>query len=190
MRGWLTGVLTRLGQWSLAHALIRCEEYAFDYVLYPFMLYRGGRAILGAAGRVAGIQAPATAAGGYVVGFALLLAASVAINLIYLRLYDGWRTDWFGFEALKGTLRRRFAPDSSPAIWRALVRYGGFLYLAVWHSPLFATLFLRDGEATYVMTPRDWRTFWVALALANFGWAGLVTGVVEVGRMILALRIG
>lgn len=186
MRGRIGQALAVFGRWGVAHALIRCEEYAFDYLLYPFMLYRGGQVVLVTVSGLFGIHEPLPAASGYWAGFALLTMASVGINLLYIRLYDGWRTDWFGFEALKATVRFATADGRRP-IWRRALRYGAFLYLSIWHSPLFGTLFLRDADSAYVMTRRDWVVFWIALLLANLGWATLVSGVVEAGKAALTM---
>lgn len=184
MRAKLTAAVAAAGRWLIAHIAIRVEEYLFDFVFYPFMLYRGGEWLLAALMSFAGAKAPSPVAG-YWLGLCLLTAASVGINLLYIGAYDRLRTDWFGFETLKG-VSKQFAPATSrwwP--WRVAVRYAAFAYLCIWHSPLFGTLFMRGTEEPYAMNARDWRTFWVALLIANLGWAGMVSGVVEAARMVL-----
>jgi hypothetical protein len=179
MRARLAAAAAALGRWSIAHAVIRIEEYLFDYVLYPFMLYRGGEWLLAAFLRLAGVAAPPSPAAGYWLGFCLLTSASIGINLLYIRAYDGLRTDWFGFEALKAASERYVSARPGWRPWRAVVRYGAFAYLSIWHSPLFGALFMRGETNAFAMTARDWRIFWVALLIANLGWAGLVSGVAE-----------
>jgi len=185
MHAKLAPAVALLSRWSLAHVAIRVEEYLFDYVLYPFMLYRGGAWLLSALLHFAGAHAAPPPAVGYWFGLCLLTATSVGINLLYIGAYDRLRTDWFGFEALKET-SERFAPVSSGwRPWRFAIRYVAFVYLSIWHGPLFGTLFMRSSAEPYAMTARDWRTFWIALLIANLGWAGLVSGVVETIQTML-----
>ena len=181
----LTTAVGTLGRWSLAHIAIRVEEYLFDYALYPFMLYRGGEWLLtGLMGLARANNTPSPVAG-YWVGFCLLTAASVGINVLYIGAYDRLRIDWFGFETLK-EVSGRFTPAASGwRPWRIVVRYVAFAYLSIWHSPLFGTLFMRGSATPYAMTAPDWRVFWVALMIANLGWAGMVSGVVEAVRVLL-----
>lgn len=186
MRAKVTAAVTALGRWSLAHLAIRVEEYLFDYVLYPFMLYRGGESLLASLMRLAGAKISPSPVAGYWVGLCLLTVASVGINLFYISAYDRLRTDWFGFETLK-EVNKRLTPVASRRWrpWRIAARYGAFAYLSIWHSPLFGTLFMRGSAEAYAMNARDWRIFWAALLIANLGWAGMVSGVVEAARMVL-----
>ena len=178
--------IARLARWSSAHVAIRIEEYAFDYLLYPFMLYRGGDLLLSTLLAPFNPRPEALSAAGYWAGFAVLIAASIAINVAYVRAYDRLKTDWFGFEALKDAVER-LPSGLRQQPWREATRFAAFAYLSIWHNPLFATLFMRREPSAYAMTPADWRTFWMAIVIANIGWAGLVSGAVELGKWLLEL---
>ena len=171
-------IAPRPGVWAAAHALARAEEYFFDYVLYPYMLASGGAALL----RLAGDKRAGPSAG-YWTGFAFLCLISLALNVLYLRLYDRNRTDWFGFEYLRertGLLSAKYARFPLQAS-RALV----FCYLAVWHSPLFATLFARSHTRSYTMGRKDWAAFLAAVFVANVGWTAIVSGAITIVRFAL-----
>ena len=162
---------------SAAHVVVRLEEYAFDYLLYPYMLYVGGDA-------VASLLMPASGGSdvGYWTGFALLCLASLLLNILYLRLYDRSRRDWFGFEYLR-TIPPPSVINRRPWIGFGL-RVASFCYLSVWHSPLFATLWSRSRDRVFSMSKNDWVLFSVAVFTANAGWAVVVTSVVSLGRLI------
>ncbi|WP_307352184.1 hypothetical protein [Caulobacter ginsengisoli] len=166
---------------------MRLEEYAFDYLLYPFMLYRGGGLLVGWLRDLFGQDAPAMPATGYWFGLGLMTAASIALNLIYVRAYDRMRTDWFGFEALKRAQENLIPSRFRVGPWRTAARFTAFVYLSAWHNPLFATLFMRRASASYAMSEGDWPVFWSAVLIANLGWAGIVSGAVEAAKAVLRL---
>lgn len=174
--------LRQLSGWSLAHAAVRVEEYLFDYLVYPFMLYRGGAALLAAFGL------RATPGEGYAAGFAFMLLVSLSVNLAYVHVYDRTRRDWFGFEALRSIEARHV-----PGRLRLPVRIALFGYLSLAHSPFFATLWLRSRTEAFAMRRADWAVFAFAVLLANVGWTVLVSGAVELWRQVLvpaAQRLG
>ncbi len=172
MRSALTRVMRLVGRWSLAHALIRLEEYAFDFLLYPFMLYRGGGLLVDAARGIFG-GSPAPSAG-YWTGFGVLLFLSVLGNAAYISLYDRFHTDWFGFEEAK-RLAARWAGQTSLHAAAMPARAAALLYFSIWHGPLFAVLSARPADR-YAMRAPDWGTFAAAVLIANLAWTGLVTG--------------
>ncbi len=162
-----------LAVWSGAHAAVKLESYLFDYAFYPYMLYSGGGSLLG----LAGVTDPDPQTG-YWVGFAILCALSLTLNVAYIRAYDCSRHDWFGFETARRIRPPRFlrALAFLPAAARAAI----FLYLSIWHNPLFATLWMRSRERAFSMIRRDWLLFGAAVAFANVGWTVVVTTAVTV----------
>ena len=175
--------LRQVAVWTGAHVAVRVEEYGFDYVLYPYMLYVGGEGILHLAGSGAG-----NAKAGFWLGFLLLTAASLLLNLVYIRIYDWSRRDWFGIEALRhSALARRLSGSSHGAF---TIGAAAFVFLSIWHSPLFATLAVRSRSAEYTMGRQDWAVFGAAVLVSNAGWALLVTAGVEllfVAKRVLGL---
>jgi hypothetical protein len=170
----------RIFRWSVAHTLIRLEEYAFDYVLYPYLLYAGGPAFVE---WHLGRTEPTL---GYWVGFAAALLASILLNLIYVWAYIALKADLFGIEAVK-----RFEEKGAKRWWYRLIRWpvrmSVFAYLCVFHNPLFATIWLRQRAPSARMTQQDWGVFWSAIVVSNFGWALVVSGAMEL--MIGAYRV-
>lgn len=174
---------------SVAHGFVRVEEYLTDYLLYPYLLYRGGPDLVALVRAMVGEHRPTPPIAGYWMGFAVLLALSTAINVAYLLFHDATKRDWFGFGALRGwearlALQPIYRPLRLPARWLA------FAYLSVWHSPLFATLWLRSEFRPFAMTRRDWLLFVCAILVANLGWSAVVTGAVSfvVGVVLPAWR--
>jgi len=164
--------------WSGAHALARLEEYAFDYVFYPYMLYSGGETLL----RLVWAEG-ASADAGYWTGFGVLSLLSLVLNLLYIRLYDWSGRDWFAFEYLRNISvpqRITAVPLLAPT-----ARVVTFAYLSIWHSPLFATLWMRSRERQFSMSRRDWMLFGTAVLVANLGWTAAVTAAVTIIRVTL-----
>lgn len=159
--------------WSVAHGLVRLEEFVFDYVFYPYMLYSGGRSL---ANSFSGSEVSED--GGFWTGFVVLCIASLILNLIYLSLYNRSKRDWFGFESLK-RLRVPQRVQGMPLLVR-IVQCGGFIYLSVWHSPLFAALWMRMGKHQFQMSRRDWTLFFLAVAVANVGWTIAVSALSKI----------
>lgn len=166
---------------------MQLEAWAFDYLLYPFMLYQGGGVLIGWFFDMLGREVPAAPASGYWLGFALMTAASIALNVVYVRAYDRMQTDWFGFEALKNAREGLAPPWLRAEPWQTAARLAAFAYLSTWHNPLFATLFMRKASTPYAMSDRDWPVFWWAVLIANFGWAVVVGGVAEAVKALLPL---
>jgi len=84
---------SRLTMISAVHTVVRIEEYCFDYLAYPYMLYVGGPAAVNVL-----FGADAALRWGYWGGLAIMLVASLLLNILYVRLYDRNGPDWFGFE--------------------------------------------------------------------------------------------
>lgn len=173
----LARIFRRSGELSAAHLVIRVEEYIFDFLLYPYMLYGGGSALL----RMAG-YAGADARTGYWLGCAIMLTTSTALNLVYLWTYDRTRRDWFGIEQLRHWEARPvpWLPEWTRPVWRFAV----FAGLSIWANPLFATLWLRSRDHQFVMAQRDWGVFWLAIIIANAAWIGIIGAVAVVVRTV------
>ena len=144
----MTGFFRRAGEVSLGHTFIQIEEYVFDFVLYPYMLYAGGESFL----RITQL-ADASPTNGFGAGIAIMFACSVVFNYLYVRAYDRMKVDWFGIEALR--TYRPAVVDRLPSVIRAATRYVTFAGLAVWTNPLFSVLWLRSPGARFAMSRGD-----------------------------------
>lgn len=126
-------------------------NYAFDYALYPFVIYKIG----------------------IIKGGLLMTAAAAVINILCLKFYDWSKRDWLGIETLKGmkgyegeSLLIRFMSGmlkkSDPV---------AFFFLSIKEDAFITMVYLRHGIHQYNgMSGRDWRVFLASLAVANCYW--------------------
>lgn len=159
--------LKRLGEVSTGHLFIRIEEFIFDFLLYPYMLYDGGFRLL----RIMGFES-ATTADGYYAGAAIMFTSSAFTNIIYIIAYDRMGRDWFGIEAV-----RKFKPAWLLRLPRWLLPIGrgvAFIVLCLWTNPLFALLWIRSKAGAFRMNPADWAILGLAILIANIGWIGAI----------------
>lgn len=177
--------------WAFWHAVMRIEEFLYDYVLYPFMLTTGGLMAATWYANTFNPELQVTESLGYWVGFILLFLGSIATNILYLKLYDGVKKDILAFEALKDTVHnteqkgffKRMLQKHAEAKW--FVKWAVFVYLSVWENPFFTVLFMRKEARSYKMNQYDWTVFTISILTANLVWAGVVTGVVELVQFLL-----
>jgi hypothetical protein len=139
----------RGGELSIGLAAKYLSDRAFDYLLYPFVIFNLG--IL---------------KGGIVMIFLALIA-----NIITMTFYDWSKRDWLGIEAIKelktysgNRKMRRFTSwilkRSSPVI---------FLFLTLWFDAFTTTAYLRCGKFNG-MSKLDWTIFMGSLIISNAYW--------------------
>jgi len=126
-------------------------NYAFDYALYPFIIYKIG----------------------IIKGGLLMTAVAAVINILCLKFYDWSKRDWLGIETLKGMKGYEGA--------NRLVRFmsgmlkksdpAAFLFLSVKEDAFITMVYLRHGSHQYNgMSVRDWRIFISSVAISNIYW--------------------
>jgi len=127
----------------------KAVDYLFDYVLYPFVIWKLGPWI----------------------GGAIMTLASLAFCLFLLRLYDRLGRDWLGLEFVKGL--RHYEGSSR---WRrglawlvARGDFAAFIVLSMKYDPFITTTYLRK-EAYSGMNRRDWGIFLASWFVANALW--------------------
>lgn len=141
------------------------QVWLFDYVLYPFVIWRAGL------GR----------------GLLIMTALSFLLCWSMLRFYDWSGQDWLGIEAIK---KLREAPSAGR--WRrglaALLRRSdavAFMVLSIRFDPLITVLYLRPAASAFRgLSRRDWRIFLGSLALSNVYWSLIAFGGIEVLRRV------
>ncbi len=133
----------------------KAVDYAFDYLLYPVVIWKLG-----------------PWAGG-----ALMALLSLVFCLLLLRLYDRLGRDWLGIEFVKNL--RHY---EGPSCWRRglawLVARGdgpAFLMLSAKYDPFVTTAYLRHG-AFAGLTPRDRRIFLASWLIGNLLWIAVCYG--------------
>lgn len=142
----------------------KAVDYAFDYVLYPFVIWKLGAWV----------------------GGAIMAFLSPAFCLLLLRIYDRLGRDWLGIEFVKNL--RHYEGTSR---WRRelawLVSRGdgvAFVVLSVKYDPFITTAYLRR-EAYKAMTRRDWAIFLGSWLVANGLWIAVCAGGIEAVRAVL-----
>lgn len=159
--------------WAGAHATLYLWDKFFDFVLYPLAIIELG----------------------LVWGTAAMMAASLVICVVLLRLYDNLGStrfrDLLGFESLKeaaATVRQsrlgRWGEGARGSAARLAGKAGLFLYLSLWHDPMTCTIFMRPADQ-YRMTAPYWALFGLSVFIGNAIWGLLVYAGVETAGELL-----
>jgi hypothetical protein len=129
----------------------KLSSYAFDYALYPFVIYKLG-----------------IIKGGLIMTF---LAAVTTI--LCLKFYDWSKRDWLGIEAIKGMKGYEGGNRLVKFISEMLKKSdpAAFLFLSIKEDAFITMVYLRHGSHQYNgMSGRDWRIFLASLSVANVYW--------------------
>lgn len=140
---------SRIRELVIGYSTNQVLIWAFDLVLYPFVIFRLG-----------------PLKGGAVMTF---LSFFACVGMI--KFYDWSKRDWLGIEAIKGLkgydgekkigrFTSWFLKRSEPAI---------FLFLAIRYDPFVTTAYLRHGRYNG-MNRRDWTIFTSSSIVSNAYW--------------------
>lgn len=143
------GYKGRIAELSAGLTAIYISNKIFDYMLYPYIIYKLG--IL---------------KGGMVMTFFAFIA-----NIITMTFYDWSKRDWLGIEAIKnlktyngnkmiGRFTSWVLKRSDPVI---------FLFLSLQYDAFTTTAYLRHGKFNG-MSKRDWTIFIGSLLISNAYW--------------------
>jgi hypothetical protein len=141
------------------------QVWLFDYVLYPFVIWRAG------------------------LGWGLLIMAVLSFLLCWsmLRFYDWSGQDWLGIEAVKRLRESRDSTGWRGRLGRLLRRSDllAFVVLSLRFDPLITTLYLRPAERAFRgLSGSDWRLFVASVALSNVYWSLVAYGGIELVRSV------
>ncbi len=124
-------------------------DYAFDYILYPFVIWKWG----------------------LVQGGIAMSALSLLFCLLSLRLYDHFARDCLGLELAKNL--QFYNGKSRWRLWLAkLLRRSNaiaFIVISIKYDPFVTTVYLRKG-AFNGMIRRDWYIFLSSWIVGNAAW--------------------
>lgn len=134
-------------------------NYSFDFVLYPFALYKLG----------------------VVVGFFTMMLLSFLFCWGYFIIYDYLKRDFLGIEYSKEKMSSIIASEDSVGLKLLLVRVLRksraflFVFLSIYFDPFVAVAFERKGNFAYNgLSARDWRLFILSLIISNGFWSTTV----------------
>lgn len=126
-------------------------SYSFDYLLYPFVIYKLG----------------------LLKGGIIMMVLSLLACVILLKFYDWFKRDWLGIETIKemkdyqgnskiGRFTSWTLRQSDPIV---------FLFLSIKEDAFITLVYMRHGSHQYNgMTRRDWGIFLGSVALSNLYW--------------------
>jgi hypothetical protein len=134
-------------------------SWAFEYALYPFVLWRLG----------------------FWYGCLVMTSLSALACYVTLLFYDWSKKDWLGIEALKelkqleseGRLARLLGRLLKKSDWLAL------LILTIYFDPFITVAYLRKGSYRFNgLSKREWHLFWFSVLAGNLFWSVLAfTGI-------------
>lgn len=134
-------------------------NYSFDFVLYPFVLYKIG----------------------IFYGFFLMMFLSFLFCWLYFIIYDYLKRDFLGIEYSKEKMSSLIADENSVGLKLLFVKILRqsrallFVFLSIYFDPFVAVAFERKGNFEYNgLSPRDWRLFILSLIISNGFWSTTV----------------
>ena len=146
-----------IGAMAVGYILFIGSNYAFDYLLYPFVIYKRG-----------------IFWGGIVMGL-----LSVAACLVAALIYDLVKKDWLGIEAVKEIKEdiKNYGSQSKKKLHRILAwflrkgKWAEFLFLSLKFDPFVTTVYLRNGVKKFNgFKKEEWKIFLGSVFVANAYW--------------------
>lgn len=125
--------------------------YAFDYLLYPLVIYNVG----------------------ILRGGVIMTLVSFTTCITGMKFYDWSKRDWIGIEAIKGIKTykgtRRIGRMTAWVLTKSEPVM--ILFLSIKFDPFVTTAYMRHGVHQYNgMSARDWRIFLSSVAISNLYW--------------------
>lgn len=136
-------------------------NFAFDFILYPFVIGYWGLKI----------------------GGGIMIVISVVLSIGLILFYDRTKKDWLGIEALK-SIRDEDQKTRIGRIASWLMKKGdpvALIGLSIFYSePVAITLYMRRGAYQFNgFSKRDWIIFTLSVIISNVSWALAVWGGLE-----------
>ena len=140
---------SRGGELSIGLAAKYLSDMGFDYLLYPFVIFKLG----------------------ILKGGILMTFLSFVACILIMKFYDWLQRDWLGIEAIKslkgydgnkriGRFTSWIMRKSDPIV---------FLFLSIKFDPFITTAYLRKGKFNG-MKKQDWKIFIGSLLFSNAYW--------------------
>ena len=149
---------SRVAELALGHTVNQAVVWAFDYALYPAVIYWLGL------GR----------------GFLVMAVISLAVCWLSIKCYDWMKRDWLGIEAVKDL--KQYEGSNRSRKWLAWVLNNSdplaCILLSIKFDPFIVTVYLRRGRFGG-MNSTDWRNFLLSWLIGNVYWSILCFGGVS-----------
>lgn len=139
----------RLTELTLGLVVNQLIVWAFNFFLYPFIIYKFGILY-----------------GGVVMTFLSFIAC-----ILTMKFYDWSKRDWLGIEAIKG-LREYDGNKGIGRLTSLMMKKSApvaFLFLSIKFDAFITTAYMRHGQYNG-MTKRDWSIFMGSLLISNVYW--------------------
>ncbi|OGI34348.1 MAG: hypothetical protein A2259_05295 [Candidatus Moranbacteria bacterium RIFOXYA2_FULL_43_15] len=140
---------------------------AFDYVLYPYVIYQRGPFW----------------------GGIVMMLLSAASCLVIVLIYDLVKKDWLGIEAIKEIREEiKNLRDCEKKKFRKMLawflkkgHWAEFLFLSLKFDPFVTTVYLRNGVKKFNgFKKEEWRIFIASVFVSNVYWTMLSFSGVEI----------
>lgn len=142
-------IINRVGTISVGVALLFIVNKTFDYLVYPYAIFKFG-IVFG--------------------GFIMTILSAISC-FILLKFYDVTKKDWLGIETIK-SIKEYKGHSKIGNFISSLLRKSdpfAFVILSICYDPFITTVWLRHKRFG-VLTIREWRIFWGSVILANMFW--------------------
>lgn len=157
---------------SLGYAFFIGTNHAFDYVLYPYVIYQRGP----------------------LWGGIVMMLLSAAACLADVLIYDLIKKDWLGIEAIKEMKEevKNYESHLGNKLHKALAWFlkrgywAEFVFLSLKFDPFVTTVYLRNGIKKFSgFKKEEWKIFIGSVIVSNAYWTMLSFSGVEVFLRIL-----
>ena len=126
--------------------------YFFDYLLYPFVIWKKG----------------------LIKGGLMMTVLAGLVYYLLLIFYDWSRRDWLGIEAIKG-LKDYNGNSKIRRFTSWILRKSDIvvlLFLSIKYDAFIITAYMRHGNHQYNgLARRDWKIFFSSLIISNIYWS-------------------
>jgi hypothetical protein len=139
----------RLRILAIGTTALYATNKCFDYLLYPYVIYRAG----------------------VLPGGLIMTGLSAIACLAILRFYDWTKRDWLGMETVRDLRHYRGERTAGRFLSRLLAKSDAvaFVVLSLNYDPFVTTVWLRH-ERFGGLSARDRRIFWGSVLLSNASW--------------------
>jgi hypothetical protein len=139
---------------SIGYAFFIFANYLFDYILYPFVIFKTG----------------------LIYGGIIMTVLAILMCFLTLIVYDRIKRDWLGIEAIK-EIENEIENKANTKIGKFISwflrkgRWAEFIFLSLQFDAFVTTVYLRKGHRLYNgFKKSDWQVFWGSLLLSNVFW--------------------